>query len=39
METDEYILSSDTLNVYYGNFKALANVSIKIKPKKKRRNM
>ena len=32
MVTDEYILSSDNLNVYYGNFQALANVSIKIKP-------
>ena len=31
MVTDEYILSSDNLNVYYGNFQALANVSIKIK--------
>ena len=31
MVTDEYILSSDNLNVYYGNFQALANVSIIIK--------
>ena len=31
MVTDEYILSTDNLNVYYGNFQALTNISIKIK--------